>query len=130
MQGPIRKNKKCDICSYATAKVSNLKKHMKVHNKVKSEHVGPLNCPDCDKSFEIKKYLTAHMKTHIAKDTSTKDGNKEKKKCSTCNYETYKNFNLKSHISFNSLRIGSLSRIMTIRKNSPKSSPRSPLVYM
>ena len=43
-------------------------------------------------------YLTAHMKTHIAKDTSTKDGNKEKKKCSTCNYETYKNFNLKKHM--------------------------------
>ena len=28
---------------------------------------------------------------------------------------------LKSHISFNSLRIGSPNRIMTIRKNSPKS---------
>ena len=37
---------------------------------------------------------------------------------------------LKSHVSFNSLRIGSPSRIMTIRNNSPKSSPRSPLVYM
>ena len=58
------KNKKCDICSYATAKMSNLKKHMKVHSKVKF------------------------------------------------------------------LRIGSPSRIMTIRNNSPKSSPRSRLVYM
>ena len=92
------KNKKCDICSYATAKMSNLKKHMKVHTKVKTEHVGPLNCPDCDKSFEIKKYLTAHMKTHLAKDNSNKDENKEKKKCSTCSYETHKNFNLKKHM--------------------------------
>ena len=124
--------------------MSNLKKHMKVHSKVKSEHVGPLNCPDCDKSFEIKKYLTAHMKTHLAKDHSTKDENNEIKKCSTCSYETHKNSNmkrhmkthekakkaLKSHVSFNSLRIGSPSRIMTFRNNSPKSSPRSPLVYM
>ena len=87
-------NKKCDVCSYATAKMSNLKRHMKLHIKVKSE----LNCPDCDKSFEIKKYLTAHMKTHLAKDHSTKDENKEKKKCSTCSYETHKNFNLKKHM--------------------------------
>ena len=28
---------------------------------------------------------------------------------------------LKSHISFNSLRVGSPDRVMTIRKNSPKS---------
>ena len=30
-------NKKCDVCSYATAKMSNLKRHMKLHIKVKSE---------------------------------------------------------------------------------------------
>ena len=35
-------NKKCDVCSYATTKMSNLKRHMKLHSKVKSEHVGPL----------------------------------------------------------------------------------------
>ena len=62
-------NKKCDVCSYATTKMSNLKRHMKLHIKVNSE----LNCPDCDKSFEIKKYLTAHMKTHLAKDHSNKN---------------------------------------------------------
>ena len=52
---PSEKNKKCDVCSYATAKVSNLKKHTKLYSTVKLKHVGPLNCPDCDKSFEIKK---------------------------------------------------------------------------
>ena len=36
---------------------------------------------------------------------------------------------LKSHISFNSLRIGSPTRVMKIRKNSPQNSPKSPLVY-
>ena len=37
---------------------------MKRHEKPKLEPVGPLKCPECDKSFEIKKYLTAHRKTH------------------------------------------------------------------
>ena len=37
---------------------------------------------------------------------------------------------LKSHVSFNSLRIGSPTRVMTIRRNSPQNSPKSPLVYM
>ena len=88
---PSERNKKCDVFSFATSNMSNLKRHMKIHMKVKSEHMGPLRCPDCDKSFEIKKYLTAHMKTHIAKD-KLNDKDTEKKKCITCNYETHRNF--------------------------------------
>ena len=50
---------------------------MKVHDKLKQEPVGPLHCPICQKSFEIKKYLTAHMKTHIPKDNSNTEELKE-----------------------------------------------------
>ena len=94
---PSEKNKKCDVCSFETSKNSHLKRHMKIHMKVKSEHMGPLSCPDCDKAFEIKKYLTAHMKTHIAKD-KLNEKDTEKKKCITCNYETHRNFDLKKHM--------------------------------
>ena len=51
---------------------------MKVHDKLKQEPVGPLHCPICQKSFEIKKYRTAHMKTHIPKDNSNNEKLKEK----------------------------------------------------
>ena len=182
--------KKCDICTYVSTKTANVKRHMKRHDNPKLEPVGPLHCPDCGKSFEIKKYLTAHRKTHDEQGIS-----KEKLKCSICDFKTtlgsslkrhmnthqpnilptikvilvifvilylnlmLQNFYdtngeyieavhysldghkktrnlkikinlgsdehlkraLKSHISFNSLRIGSPDRIMTIRKNSPKS---------
>ena len=69
---------------------------MKVHEKVKTEPLGPLNCLECGKTFEIKKYLTAHMKTHLPKDDS--NGSQEKKKCHICPYETNRNFNLKMHM--------------------------------
>ena len=42
----------------------SFKRHMQRHEKPKLEPVGPLRYPECDKSFEIKKYLTAHRKTH------------------------------------------------------------------
>ena len=73
------KDKLCNVCDYVTNKTSNLKKHMKVHDKIKEEPVGPLHCPTCQKSFEIKKYLTAHMKTHLPKDNYNKEEMKEKK---------------------------------------------------
>ena len=31
---PVKKNKKCDICPYATNTNQNLKKHKKTHEKV------------------------------------------------------------------------------------------------
>ena len=72
------KDKLCNVCYYVTNKTSNLKKHMKVHDKQKQEPVGSLHCPTCQKSFEIKEYLTAHMKTHFPKDNSNKEEMKEK----------------------------------------------------
>ena len=69
---------------------------MKVHDKIKEEPVGPLHCPTCQKSFEIKKYLTAHMKTHLPKDNN--EENKEKKKCNTCSFETISSYKLQRHL--------------------------------
>ena len=84
--------KKCDICTYVSTKTANVKRHMKRHDNPKLEPVGPLHCPDCDKTFEIKKYLTAHRKTHV-------EGlAKEKKKCSICEYESNDGSNLKRHM--------------------------------
>ena len=34
---------------------------MKRHENPKLESVGALNCPDCGKSFEIKKYMTGRL---------------------------------------------------------------------
>ena len=42
--------------------VIHMTKHMKVHNKDCSEQ-----CYICDKTFTLKKYLQAHMKTHDPK---------------------------------------------------------------
>ena len=58
------KDKLCNVCDYVTNKTSNFKKYMKVHDKIKEEPVGPLHCPTCQKSFEIKKYLGSdeHLK--------------------------------------------------------------------
>ena len=92
------KDKLCDVCDYVTNKTSNLKKHMKVHDKIKEEPVGPLHCPTCQKSFEIKKYLTAHMKTHLPKDNYNKEEMKEKKKCNTCSFETISNYKLQRYL--------------------------------
>ena len=72
--------KKCDICTYVSTMTANIKRHLKRHENQKLEPVGPLHCPDCGKSFEIKKYLTAHRKTHVE--------GKEKKKCNICDYES------------------------------------------
>jgi len=71
---------------------------MKVHDKIKEEPEGPLHCPTCQKSFEIKKYLTAHMKTHLPKDNYNKEEIKEKKKCNTCSFETISNYKLQRHL--------------------------------
>ena len=55
------------------------------------------------------------------------------KKCDECSFVTHKTYNLKnhkknhmkvplsSHISYNSLRVGSPNRIMSIRKKNPNS---------
>ena len=67
---------------------------MKRHEKPKLKPVGPLKCPECDKSFEIKKYLTAHRKTHekgIAKEKNLK--------CTICSYQTNKRSNLNQHMN-------------------------------
>ena len=65
---------------------------MKVHDKP----LEPLHCPICQKSFEIKKYLTAHMKTHIPKDNSNTEELKEKNKCTACPYKTDSNSKLQN----------------------------------
>ena len=57
---------------------------------------GPINCLECGKTLEIKKYLTAHMKTHLPKDDWNES--QEKKKCNICHYETKRNFNLKMNM--------------------------------
>ena len=53
--------KKYDICTYVSTKTTNVKRHMKRHENPKLESVGALNCPDCGKSFEIKKYMTGRL---------------------------------------------------------------------
>ena len=88
------KDKLCNVCDYVTNKTSHLKRHMMVHDKP----VEPLNCSICQKSFEIKKYLTAHIKTHIPKDNSSTEELKEKKKCTTCSFETNSNSKLERHM--------------------------------
>ena len=90
----LRMEKKCDICQFISSKTSTFKRHMKRHEKPKLEPVGPLKCPECDKSFEIKKYLTAHRKTHekgIAKEKNFK--------CTICSYQTNKRSNLNQHMN-------------------------------
>ena len=114
----VRKNKKCEICPYATNTNQNLKKHKKTHEKVT-----PLinDCWECDKTFTTKKSLTDHMRTHNKKDKSIN--------CELCEFKTDRKFNLKleklstiqSHTSFNSKRVGSPNRIMSIKKKSPNS---------
>ena len=81
---PVRKNKKCDICPYATNTNQNLKKHKKTHEKVT-----PLinDCWECDKTFTTKKSLTDHMRTHNKKDKSIN--------CELCEFKTDRKFNLK-----------------------------------
>ena len=86
--------KKCDICTFVSTKTSNVKRHMKRHDQPKLEPVGPLHCPDCGKSFEIKKYLTAHRKTHDEQGIS-----KEKLKCSICDFKTTLGSSLKKHMN-------------------------------
>ena len=79
-----KKYKKCDECEFETNKTSI-----------------------CEKSFEIKKYLTAHkVKRNLGSDEHLKRA-------------------LKSHISFNSMKVGSPKRIMTLKRKSPQSSPLS-----
>ena len=92
------KDKLCNACAHVTNKTSNLKKHMKVHDKIKEEPVGPLHCPTCQRSFEIKKYMTAHMKTHISKDNSNTEELKEKNKCTACSFKTVSNSKLQRHM--------------------------------
>ena len=59
------KNKKCDLCPYATKTNQNLKKHKKIHEKV----IPLINeCWDCDKKFNTKKALSDHMRTHNKKE--------------------------------------------------------------
>ena len=86
--------KKCHICQFISSKTSTFKRHMKRHEKPKLEPVGPLKCPECDKSVEIKKYLTGHRKTH------EKGIDKEKNlKCTICSYQTNKRSNLNQHMN-------------------------------
>ena len=75
--------KKCDICTYVSTKTANVKRHMKRHDNPKLEPVGPLHCPDCDKTFEIKKYLTAHRKTHVEGLAKEKNKCRYERQCST-----------------------------------------------
>ena len=99
------KDKLYNVCDYVTNKNSNLKKHMKVHDKIKEEPVGPLHCPTCQKSLdghEEKRGLK--VKRNLGSDEHLKRA-------------------LKSHISFNSLRVGSPKRVMSIRKNNSSKSP-------
>ena len=84
-----KKYKKCDECEFETNKTSNLKRHMKIHEKITSELVEPLKCSICEKSFEIKKYLTAHKKTHVKETNLNKDKVRQKKKCNVCPFETH-----------------------------------------
>ena len=80
------KNKKCDLCPYATKTNQNLKKHKKIHEKV----IPLINeCWDCDKKFNTKKALSDHMRTHNKKDKNIK--------CDLCDFKTDRKFNLKQH---------------------------------
>ena len=60
----IKTNVVCDICKYATSKVSQLKKHMITHKPKTVPQFEATKCSDCEKSFHTKKALTAHKHTH------------------------------------------------------------------
>ena len=60
----VERNKKCEICDFETHKTYDLKKHQKVHEKEPSDHIAVQTCSECDKTFETKKTLIAHNKTH------------------------------------------------------------------
>lgn len=51
----------CDACQRSFVKAENYVKHWTVtHSRVKSSH----KCPHCDRSFDYKKNLLNHVKTH------------------------------------------------------------------
>jgi len=72
----------CDICSFETKTMQNLKAHKKGHNK-------ELECEVCKKTFAIKSRLNLHMKTVHSKPESYV--------CETCGKEFDKNKNLIYH---------------------------------
>ena len=90
------KNINCDVCDFKTDRKFNLKQHQKVHDKVPSD---PLTFPTLD----------GHEDKHKFKVTRNIGTDKHLRKA------------IQSHTSFNSLRVGSPNRIMSIKKKSPNS---------
>ena len=88
------KSFRCSLCSFETHKSFNLKKHKKLHEKLALYY-------SLD-GFEEMKKLKVKRKLGT-------DGHLKKA--------------LTSHISYNSLQVGSPNRVMTLRKSKPTQSP-------
>jgi len=87
--GSTTANKKCKMCD-TYIDPSNMSRHIKTHSQKNS----PFSCPDCGKSFLLKKQLTRHMHVHNSKFI-----------CQICGKTFAENFNLtrhmKTHVSDN-----------------------------
>ena len=56
----------CDQCEYMANYIGNLKRHQRTHN---FKEIFLFNCTQCEKQFELKRYLLQHIKTHCQNKT-------------------------------------------------------------
>ncbi|KAK7077393.1 hypothetical protein SK128_022513 [Halocaridina rubra] len=76
---------RCPTCSYHTANLSNLKKHIRIHTGEK-----PFACPYCSFRAIQEENLKVHIRTHTGERPYG---------CLHCNYKSTTKGNLKAHIA-------------------------------
>ena len=91
----------CHICGVELSEKRNLKRHLKNHNKVKTNKLTKEvpKCNECGITFARKHKLKEHMKNKHEEVTVRKGG--DALKCTECDFQNYSKSRIKAHYTLN-----------------------------